>query len=340
MKSLFWLPTHLVILVFGFAAGAATTPFVPKVDLDFWNEQPARQYGNNCYNYATNRVTNSYAQPGEASNSEYAALTCSDVYEAASKDLGLEPTPYFKFNNKQEETLIALVVAPDYDYHWYRRDDNGQWTHKMGGTPATDKDDSDKKILSPETADRSDYTEFCGYFRIKNIEGDPSEQDAGYVRIGDMTDLPKLKNENQNEEKTPTPLPIEISQVEILLYSGRPNPQVALKDVLKQTTLAAGLGEIRILMDLKKTSARTDAPASASELLRSFSKLGYRGVHIHDAEGLLFPAGSDVLFKDSKLILTLPGSQPQMIQLQDLRVSELEKQVLASPLFSKHALTK
>ena len=37
------------------------------------------------------------------------------------------------------------------------------WTHKPGGTPATNLDNSGNPISNPETADRGGYTDFCGY---------------------------------------------------------------------------------------------------------------------------------------------------------------------------------
>ena len=58
---------------------------------------------------------------------------------------------------------VALTVAPGYDYHWYRLDSNGMWTHKPGMTAATNLDQSSQTISSPETADRGPYTDFCGY---------------------------------------------------------------------------------------------------------------------------------------------------------------------------------
>jgi hypothetical protein len=60
--------------------------------------------------------------------------------------------------------LVALVIAPGIDYHWYRRGTDGFWTHKMGPTPATNLDNSGHTITNPETADRGMYTVFAGYF--------------------------------------------------------------------------------------------------------------------------------------------------------------------------------
>jgi hypothetical protein len=62
--------------------------------------------------------------------------------------------------------IIALVIDPGTDYHWYRKDKNGKWTHKPGGTAATNLDNSGNPITDPETANRGGYTDFCGYFCI------------------------------------------------------------------------------------------------------------------------------------------------------------------------------
>ena len=44
----------------------------------------------------------------------------------------------------------------DCDYHWYRLDDNGLWSHKPGQTPATDKDGKGQAILDPRDAANGD----------------------------------------------------------------------------------------------------------------------------------------------------------------------------------------
>ncbi len=40
----------------------------------------------------------------------------------------------------------------DCDYHWYRLDNNGHWSHKAGGTPATDRDGNGDRIVDPRKA--------------------------------------------------------------------------------------------------------------------------------------------------------------------------------------------
>jgi hypothetical protein len=60
--------------------------------------------------------------------------------------------------------LLALVVDPGYDYHWYRHQRGGFWGHKPGRTAARNYDNSNVIITNPETCNRGGYTDFCGYF--------------------------------------------------------------------------------------------------------------------------------------------------------------------------------
>src|SRR5439155_2191799 len=53
----------------------------PLYEPAWWNV-PARQPYNNCYNYATNYRTNTFAQPGRAAGAQYTALTCASVRPA------------------------------------------------------------------------------------------------------------------------------------------------------------------------------------------------------------------------------------------------------------------
>lgn len=140
---------------------------VPSYDPSFWNDAPAGpiQGSNNCYNYGNNKRTDTYAQPGRAAGAQASTMACPDVWNAAVAD-GLEPLPATG-QCPAGQDKVALVVDPGTDYHWYRLDANGMWSHKPGGTAATNLDNSGSPISDPETADRCGgslcYTEFCGY---------------------------------------------------------------------------------------------------------------------------------------------------------------------------------
>jgi len=136
-------------------------PYAPA----FWNDNWMVRFFNNCYNYGNNKRTNTYAQPGRAAGIFLAwpdDMNCSAVGNAAIAD-GLVPLPA-SGTCPDTEDKVALVVAPGWDYHWYRLDNNGMWSHKPGGTPATNLDNAGNPINNPETANRGVYTNFCGYF--------------------------------------------------------------------------------------------------------------------------------------------------------------------------------
>ncbi len=143
-----------------------------------WNT-PAHQSKNNCYNYGTNIMTDTYAQPGEA-HGVFPPTTCAGTGSGAVAD-GLVASPEKRCAGCSH--LVALVISPppsggqpcEADYHWYRLDDTGRWSHKPGPKPATDRDASGNLITNPETADRKyvfgpdyclDYSIFCTYYCV------------------------------------------------------------------------------------------------------------------------------------------------------------------------------
>jgi hypothetical protein len=127
-----------------------------------WNT-PAVQPYNNCYNYANNKITNSFAQPGLAHRAKYQALTCPDVQTAATAD-GLAACPNFKAElSAGKGWYVALVIWPGNDFHWYRQDNVGCWSHKPGSTAVRNLDNSGNPIIDPKTCDRGPYVNFCTY---------------------------------------------------------------------------------------------------------------------------------------------------------------------------------
>ncbi len=131
---------------------------------DFWNDANYIRR-NNSYNYASNKRTNTLAQPGRGSGHIYTALTCQAVTAAAVCD-GLHDRFDCFPDSQKPRWLVALVVAPDYDYHWYRKHKEGFWGHKPGGTAARNYDNDGNTICNPETCACAPYTDFCGYFYV------------------------------------------------------------------------------------------------------------------------------------------------------------------------------
>ena len=137
----------------------------PLYEPSWWNDSGQVQYNNNCYNYACDYRSDTYAQPGLAAGAEYTSLTCGSVRPAAIADCLIDaPTA----NNRcpKEGHLVALVVWPGGDFHWFRKNRNGYWSQKMGGTPVTNVDNSGNLIADVRTADRGPYTDFCTFMVV------------------------------------------------------------------------------------------------------------------------------------------------------------------------------
>ena len=159
-------------------APAAAQPAPPKYEPQRWNDGGRTQNSNNCYSYAQNRPDGHPAggkpQPGEASGRQFSSLTCSNIEDAAKRDGMKEPGSAGQCS--PGDHAVSLVISPggsvnpgtQQDYHWYRQDDNGAWSHKPGHDPATNVDASGRPITNPSQADRNypsnrvNYSIDCG----------------------------------------------------------------------------------------------------------------------------------------------------------------------------------
>lgn len=127
-----------------------------------WNT-PAVQPYNNCYNYANDHATNTFAQPGRATGHQATVMDCAHVQPGAVSD-GLHAVANFSATlNPGQGWYVALVIWPGADYHWYRQDKVGCWSHKPGSTAARNVDNAGHAITDPKTCNRGPYTVFCSY---------------------------------------------------------------------------------------------------------------------------------------------------------------------------------
>jgi hypothetical protein len=136
----------------------------PLYEPDWWNV-PGIQWDNNCYNYGTNYRTNTFAQPGKKAGAMYQNITGPEVLAGAVADRLID-NPGADNRCPDEGHLVALVIAPGWDFHWYRKGRNGMWSHKPGGTPVTNLDNAGVTIPDPRTADRGPYTEFTTFMTV------------------------------------------------------------------------------------------------------------------------------------------------------------------------------
>lgn len=119
-----------------------------------------------------------FHQPGSVSGyprfSTEARKTCPNMIARLLGDNPSLKMSTFEQKCPAHTSKIALVVDPNEDYHFYRQDTNGLWSHKPGGMPVTNLDASKKKIHDPALANRNykeegsdlDYDTFCGYLCV------------------------------------------------------------------------------------------------------------------------------------------------------------------------------
>ena len=147
-------------------------PCTPPADLAAWNTVSSITGNNNCYNYASNYRTDTFGQPGRASGNQWNDLSACNVGAGKiSAKMGAVSDGLIDVPNQDNKCitpghLVALVNAPNSDYHWFRKGTNGKWSHKPGGTPATILDNSGNPITDPRTADRGPYTGFCTFMQV------------------------------------------------------------------------------------------------------------------------------------------------------------------------------
>jgi len=151
----------------------ASCPYSPSYNPALWNNPPVIG-STNCYAYAANDPNGhppGKPQPGQQCGSPATSVDCAEIDRAAQCD-GMVPAPNPP-TSMAGHYPVALVMDPGVDYHWYRLDDNGRWSHKPGNASATDQDASGRPITNPETADRDysasglpNYSQFCGYYYV------------------------------------------------------------------------------------------------------------------------------------------------------------------------------
>jgi hypothetical protein len=174
-------------------------PHDPPMSFDEWQYM---NYNNNCYNYACDIRTDSFAQPGYATGQEWNEFSCGNVGSAAVRD-GLVAVDTPECPNGECAHVVALIISPEnQDYHWLRRDSDTTWSHKRGHTWGSQVDDAGAQIYDPATASFEGYF-FCGYYCVNKATVKIGGSWSGVVRMKPKQDR---------------------SLVQLRVYSGRPDP--------------------------------------------------------------------------------------------------------------------
>jgi len=163
---------------------------------EWWNETEVQPNGTlkdytNCYAYALNRQVDENDNPAFLEIgvgplgyeiSVYAMVVEEkDTPENTIIDYVKLDAAHYKFylmeysedlEVPEDAYLVALYIHPLYDYHWYRQNPDGTWSHKPGKKPVTDKDASGNVIYDPDDADRNyeelelNYSDLIAYFYV------------------------------------------------------------------------------------------------------------------------------------------------------------------------------
>ncbi len=191
----------------------------------------------NCYAYALNNQVypeTNYLwfkqQMGLYGGLEYSELVEENIYNAVKRD-------YNEYNDEFGRSLFferigrydicpagtykVALTASNNDYHWYRQDADGLWSHKQGTLPVTRTDNSGNLIIDPSIADRGSYVEFLGYYAVTPwnetllVDGTVYCYFAGYILT--YTELMNLLASRQGAQTTGSSWDTSTNEIERLL---------------------------------------------------------------------------------------------------------------------------
>ena len=161
--------------------------YEPNFDPDLYNKHEGVKNAQNCFAYAfdyrrlpKNCTKEScsipFPQPGLKSGypkwSKVKGKRCPDLTARLLGDVPDLKLKSFEDQCPKKYSKIALVVDEDEDYHFYRQDSNGYWSHKPGATDVTHIDGTGRPIYDPQLASRKypssglHYDEFCSYLCV------------------------------------------------------------------------------------------------------------------------------------------------------------------------------
>lgn len=132
-------------------------------DFTFWENNQSR---NNCYNYASNIRTNTFALPGRANGRSF--HLGGSPYEQKTRLLASMAADGWGSGCGTAALYVAAAIWPGHDFHFWRRVRKSQysvakpWAHKPGQWSVRTNDSSFHQISSPYHCDRGNYTYWCG----------------------------------------------------------------------------------------------------------------------------------------------------------------------------------
>jgi hypothetical protein len=159
--------------------------YEPPYQPDFFNKNRDLHDSHNCAAYAFGHVRpnpkaeDPFVQPGTFSGhprfGKTRRKTCPDMLARIFGDMPSVKPATFEARCPANTSKIAMAVDARSDYHFWRQDNNGYWSHKPGSTDVTNIDAFGRPIWNPQLASRNyndktsklNYNRFCGYMCVQ-----------------------------------------------------------------------------------------------------------------------------------------------------------------------------
>ena len=180
----------------------------PSYNPSIWNEKSVKPY-HNCYAYSLDVTSKSFSskpQPGYYYGLEHMnddeIKSCKSLFNRVKADF---PDSYITTYHqpcraKYSKIYAAIDDSNNPDYHFYRLDSNGTWSHKPGATEVQKTDYDGKIIIRPDKAHRKSdshyYNQSCGYMCINNKSGSVSDKPLRHKILKNIAISSKQNNEN------------------------------------------------------------------------------------------------------------------------------------------------
>lgn len=207
-----------------YCPGSPQSGYEPPYDPMRYNHDPKIQQSHNCYSYGMNvldpisaelcRKNGScrryFHQPGALHGDRNALNTAERRSCAVVERLQKADTPAIEKSTFHQRcpkgmSKIALVVDPGEDYHYYRQDADGMWSHKDGSNKVKRFDALKRPIFNPQLAARNylwqnsdlNYEDFCGFYCV------PRDGTVKLGRGGAKRKSQRLRRLHQKSQRRP-----------------------------------------------------------------------------------------------------------------------------------------
>lgn len=163
-----------------------TNGYENKYNPDKWNDNEYIRKSHNCYAYALNNInkkltkqcqqkcTGVNPQPGHYCNNKYNKIFCYDIEKAMICDNS--EIKISSFNQKCSNNFykIGLSVQNNINFHFYKQNLNGIWSHKDAGFHVNNLDSNKKIIINPKESNRNfgkyrNYKKWCNFYCVPTI---------------------------------------------------------------------------------------------------------------------------------------------------------------------------